>query len=303
MNIIEYAKRFSSDIAVVKHQDSIYVLDSYLTEDGKREYGVWNDLSIEDVKKGDVAIEDVVPSIYIDAYLDYLVNDSLGSEYGVDTETLDELADCSLEKWSNVLKQHGYDRVIKEKEDLHKILEPFDSPDFKFEPVTDGFINSQIPNADENQLKCIEAYMVECAAISRVSVYPNIKGVRDCLLLDSGTKVAYYKNSETNVRLSMEVVGDVELDYKGAKYCKPSEFSDELKEFIQNGNAAVPDGGFIDLKKSNWLRVISLDEEGNADPSVSWDFDGRYFPTQASIAKMFMNIEQEILQRDAPELE
>jgi len=58
----------------------------------------------------------------------------------------------------------------------------------------------------------------------------------DSMLFDSGEQIAYmsYESGEWLINVSLEVCGEVRVEYKGESYRYPSEFPDELREKIKN---------------------------------------------------------------------
>ena len=158
MNILQFAQQFSDNIIMLKQNDDIYILDNYLLGKADCNFGVWNHVSIEDLKSGNVDIEDVTPAVYIDGYRDFLLTEDLALTYSVDKDTIKELSGCALCEWEVVLTVHGYKNVAEE---LSSFLDPFKNPNYPFESVTDEYISECIEEAYGYAADCIDQFVVE----------------------------------------------------------------------------------------------------------------------------------------------
>lgn len=91
----------------------------------------------------------------------------------------------------------------------------------------------------------------------------------DSMLFDSGTEIAEakYQVGENTLRVSLEVRGEVAVDFKGITYHAPSEFPDELKERIRSNpgwwDVCAPSGednsepdSDVYIKMNNWFEGI-----------------------------------------------
>ena len=162
MNILQFAQQFSDNIIMLKQNDDIYILDNYLLGKADCNFGVWNHVSIEDLKSGDVDIEDVTPAIYIDDYVDFLLDKDLELTYGVDKETIKGLYGNPFSEWGDILTEKGYADVAKE---LSSLIDPFRNP--VFEPVTEDYLNECIEEAYGYAADCIDQFVAEYENIEK----------------------------------------------------------------------------------------------------------------------------------------
>ena len=92
----------------------------------------------------------------------------------------------------------------------------------------------------------------------------------DSMLFDKGTQFAegtFMVDDEHKVWISLEISGEVSVDYKGVRYNAPSEFPDELKDLIRNhpedyymyassGEGNDEEEGDISIRLNNWFEYI-----------------------------------------------
>ena len=63
------------------------------------------------------------------------------------------------------------------------------------------------------------------------------KGVTDSLLLDSGQEIL--SGTVNGITASVRVCGDVDIDWKGQSYRRPSEFPEDLKKSSEKVPSAM----------------------------------------------------------------
>ena len=107
-----------------------------------------------------------------------------------------------------------------------------------------------------------------------VEHFEDLRGVTDSMLLPSELVIARYKDPEEDIYLSLEVRGDVKIEYKGSCYIDVSQFPKELKEIIKNGYIQTDTQGRehkepyyhhpdISVYENNWFEVFVEDRNGN----------------------------------------
>lgn len=84
------------------------------------------------------------------------------------------------------------------------------------------------------------------------------KGVTDSLLLDSGQEIL--SGTVNGITASVRVCGDVDIDWKGQSYRRPSEFPEDLKIVIRKGALGNDKRAYV--INNNWFEVIVEDESG-----------------------------------------
>lgn len=103
--------------------------------------------------------------------------------------------------------------------------------------------------------------------MSTFRLYENTKNIKDSLQFDSGTLIAEYIDNDLSARI--EVVGDVRIIFKGDVFKYPSNFSDELKQIVAEGN--VYDDERIEVCENNWFEVIVIDNTNNTEIDMGDD--------------------------------
>ena len=98
-------------------------------------------------------------------------------------------------------------------------------------------------------------------------LYENMENIKDSLQLDSGTLIAEYIDNDLSARI--EVVGDVRIIFKGDVFKYPSNFSDELKQIVAEGN--VYDDERIEVCENNWFELIVIDNTNNTEIDIGDD--------------------------------
>ena len=84
------------------------------------------------------------------------------------------------------------------------------------------------------------------------------KRVTDSLLLDSGQEIL--SGTVNGITVSVRVCGDVDIDWKGQSYRRPSEFPEDLKKVIRKGTLDNDKRAYV--INNNWFEVIVEDESG-----------------------------------------
>lgn len=84
------------------------------------------------------------------------------------------------------------------------------------------------------------------------------KGVTDSLLLDSGQEIL--SGTIDGITVSVRVEGEVDIDWKGRNYRRPSEFPEDLKKAIRKGTLGHDKRAYV--INNNWFEVIVEDENG-----------------------------------------
>lgn len=84
------------------------------------------------------------------------------------------------------------------------------------------------------------------------------KGVTDSLLLDSGQEIL--SGTVNGITVSVRVCGEVDIDWKGQSYRRPSEFPEDLKKVIRKGTLGNDKRAYV--INNNWFEVIVEDESG-----------------------------------------
>lgn len=103
--------------------------------------------------------------------------------------------------------------------------------------------------------------------MSTFRLYENTKNIKDSLQFDSGTLIAEYIDNDLSARI--EVVGDVRIIFEGDVFKYPSNFSDELKQIVAEGN--VYDDERIEVCENNWFELIVIDNTNNTEIDMGDD--------------------------------
>ena len=88
------------------------------------------------------------------------------------------------------------------------------------------------------------------------SVDNDLSKYVDSLLFESGTQIAYanFQKGKNKVYVSLEVRGQINIDYKGEIYTNPEEYPDELINLIKSGKIYFDDNVYMNL--NNWFEYI-----------------------------------------------
>lgn len=103
--------------------------------------------------------------------------------------------------------------------------------------------------------------------MSTFRLYENTENIKDSLQFDSGTLIAEYIDNNLSARI--EVVGDVRIIFEGDVFKYPSNFSDELKQIVAEGN--VYDDERIEVCENNWFEIIVTDNTNNTEIDMGDD--------------------------------
>lgn len=102
----------------------------------------------------------------------------------------------------------------------------------------------------------------------------NLSQYVDSMLFDSGEEIATmeFEYNGKIINISLEVRGEVRVDFNGVRYNRPSEFPLELKELIK-GNPAnwdCEDNVYVDM--NNWFEYIyTIDDKYSDGVMCEWD--------------------------------
>lgn len=137
---------------------------------------------------------------------------------------------------------------------------------------------------------------------NNTTYYEDLENIPDSLLMESDTVIAEYHNDETNIHLSLQVCGEVKIEYKDSIYEGASEFPQELTDLIRNGyydeegmHHSFEDNPDVYVCNNNWFELFAEDEKGNKTHE-SWVCDCENY-TAADIDSLFMDTEEEILEK------
>lgn len=135
---------------------------------------------------------------------------------------------------------------------------------------------------------------------SNTSYFVDLENIPDSMLLESDQVIAEYHNNEDNVHLSLEVRGEVKVDYKDQLYCGADEFPEELKSIIRNGyydedgmHHTYMDHPDICVLNNNWFELFEMDDKDKCT-GRTWLVDAENY-TPADIDSLFMDTEADIL--------
>lgn len=103
----------------------------------------------------------------------------------------------------------------------------------------------------------------------------GIEKINDSMECSSGVELAYYQ--EDGYAVTLEVHGDVKVDYKGDRYYDAADFPEELLKKFHDGTwGDDPDINAID---NNWFEVFFWEVENGKLRDMGWsdvvdiDFD------------------------------
>ena len=102
--------------------------------------------------------------------------------------------------------------------------------------------------------------------------YEDMKPIKDSMQFDSDTEICEYAPADKKVKITIEVRGEVRITYNDEVYTKPSEFPQEIKEIIKNGDLWNTDEVYVG--NNNWFELFFWDEEGNFLDSDVVDIEG-----------------------------
>lgn len=94
---------------------------------------------------------------------------------------------------------------------------------------------------------------------------PDLFSVNDSMEVESGTELARLDTGDTVVTL--EVRGDVDVEYKGKSYRSPAKFPPELLEIMHNGYDS-DESGTLNVIDNNWAEVFCWEKKDGG--KLSW---------------------------------
>lgn len=107
----------------------------------------------------------------------------------------------------------------------------------------------------------------------RYSQYEDMKPIKDSMQFDSDTEICSYVSPDGKFTVTIEVRGEVRLTYNDETYTKPSEFPQEVKEIIKNGDLWNNDEVYIG--NNNWFELFIWDCDGDYIDSDVVDIEGK----------------------------
>ncbi len=129
-----------------------------------------------------------------------------------------------------------------------------------------------------------------------LKIFVPLTELKDSMLLDSGQKVITISHRGYDV--TVRVVGEVRVDYKGSGYAAACQMPEELLEKFRDGSAySDPDVNIID---NNWFEAF-IDKDGawTGSSSVIDDFEDK---SEEEIAKRLMDMVDECVVDEAMDL-
>jgi hypothetical protein len=119
MKIFEIMKAYSSSLYMVKHDGYAYVIDGTRESDEGYDYGIWNKISLEELKQSSVNFSYIIPETSLNSTIDFLLQDDLPNHYKVNKDTVSKLSEEPLDNWIGILNENNYPEVAKELEELY----------------------------------------------------------------------------------------------------------------------------------------------------------------------------------------
>ena len=138
----------------------------------------------------------------------------------------------------------------------------------------------------------------------KTTILRPLKDIPSTLLLESGTQVAVYKDNESGLFLSLEVRGQVDVEYKGEHYKSVSEFPEGLINLIKTEGdkdmyLSAPSGEDNDscdveayVHDRNWLEIFA--EVDGVQTNVSDTVDAENY-TDEEINEALEDIANQLL--------
>ena len=98
------------------------------------------------------------------------------------------------------------------------------------------------------------------------------KGVTDSMLLDSGQEV--FGGTVDGVEVYVIVTGEVQVEWKDGIYTRPSEFPDDLKEYLRSRRFADYESNDCSISMNNWYESrVEMPDGRIYDEIVEMDLD------------------------------
>lgn len=97
-------------------------------------------------------------------------------------------------------------------------------------------------------------YEIENGIVKRFEVFENLENVKDSMQFNSNTEIALLTlgNGKT---ASIEVGGEVMVEWNGERYSSPSEFPQELKNLIETDDRWEDDER-VYIHNNNWFELF-----------------------------------------------
>lgn len=96
--------------------------------------------------------------------------------------------------------------------------------------------------------------------------YEDLTQIKDAMQMDSNTEICSYISPDKKYMVTIEVRGEVDVDYNGENYRQASDMPDELLELLGDPNnwySGDMDEGLY-VSNNNWFEIFIYltDEEG-----------------------------------------
>ena len=103
---------------------------------------------------------------------------------------------------------------------------------------------------------------------TKFTQYVNMTNIVDSLQLPSGSTIASLEYGNGTVA-TIEVRGEVNIDFEGVTYRDPAEFPEELKQIIAEGRLSEVEGGErLYVNANNWFEFFFSKEGDSLDYDV-----------------------------------
>lgn len=129
---------------MVIYKNKIFVLSSYRLGDEDFDWGVYDVLDVNSVKRGDTDNFDCIPDIFVDSALDDLTN-------FVSEDVAFELYNSPVDEWYEILEGEDLSSEVESYIDISKLFAGVDK--LQGETVTE--------KPDNEEKECIEKYLAE----------------------------------------------------------------------------------------------------------------------------------------------
>lgn len=92
--------------------------------------------------------------------------------------------------------------------------------------------------------------------MAEIQIYEDLSDISDSMLMDSDTLIAKYLDEEKDIYLTLEVRGEVNVDYMGQTYRNPSEFPEALVQMIQDDPMNLWYNEAVEVDANNWFEAF-----------------------------------------------
>ena len=92
-------------------------------------------------------------------------------------------------------------------------------------------------------------------------VYEDLTQIKDAMQLDSNTELCTYISADKKFAVTIEVRGEVEVDYNGKNYRQASDMPNDLLELLGDPNnwySGNEDEGLY-VSNNNWFEIFVWD--------------------------------------------